>query len=222
MILWTTHRPCSGVVGKAWLTECFRSDLARLGDRELTICPRTDEIDADFRWQVFGATLTAAFVQCGSTGAAIIIAYLTDTTGLGCRSGSYLLYGMASTVAFLCFIMSVVCSRQALLRVENRGFLFSLFRGLSVVLRLLGRVLVLGNAAWLVVTSLFELVGFFDNCWCEGVVFERGEAAVVVLFKNAVDLAEKARPPWAGGVTLSGSAMLLSSVWFALLCRKPG
>ncbi|GAB1311470.1 hypothetical protein MFIFM68171_01680 [Madurella fahalii] len=196
--------------------------LAGLGDRELAICPRSDEVGADFRWQVFGATLTAAFVQWGSTGAAIIIAYLTDTKGLGCRSGSYLLYGTASTVAFLCFVLSVVCSRQALLRVQYRRFSFNLFRGLSVVLRLLGRVLVLGNSAWLVVTSLFELVGFFDNCWCEGVVFAKGEAAVVVLFKNAVDLAENARPPWAGGVALSGGAMLLSTVWFALLCRKPG
>lgn len=163
-------------------------------------------------------------VQWGTTGAAVAIAYLTDTKGLGCRSGSYLIYGVASTAAFLCLVMSAVCSRHALRRAGRspKGFAFHFFRALAVGLRLLGRVLVLANATWLVVASMFELVGFYDNCWCEGVVFQRGEAAFVVLFKSAVDLAESARPSWGGGVALSGGIMLLSPVWFWLLCRKSG
>lgn len=199
--------------------------------------PTADSLDADFRWQLLGATLTAALVQWGTTAPAIIIAYLTDVRGLGCRSGSYLLYGVFSTAAFLFYVLSVVCSRQAVLRIQGaeedgpedekwrrrgRGLAFHFFRVVSVLFRLLGRVLVLGNAAWLVVTSLFELVGFFDNCWCEGVVVIYGQSAWVALFKNAVDLAERASGPWAGSVAMSSCVMLLSYVWFALLCQKPG
>ncbi|KAL2259338.1 hypothetical protein VTK26DRAFT_7005 [Humicola hyalothermophila] len=192
--------------------------------------PPSSHLDADFRWQVLGAAVTAAVVQWGTTSPAIIIAYLTDVRGLGCRSGGYLMYGVLSTGAFLCYLLSVVCSRQALLRVQERdpkqgtrmGPAFYVFGGLSVALRALARVVVVGNAAWLVVSSLFELVGFFDNCWCEGVVFAWGDRAWVTLFKNAVDLAERASGPWAGSVAMSSCVMMLSYIWFALLCRKPG
>jgi hypothetical protein len=201
--------------------------LPRPSAPELTVQPTSDELDTDFGWQVIGATVTALVVQWGTTSPAIVIAYLTDVKGLGCRSGSYLLYGVFSTAAFLCCVLSVVCSRQALLRVQEpggrgTGFGFHFYRGLSVVLTLFGRVLVLGNSFWLVVTSLFELIGFFDNCWCEGVVVFKGDKAWVVLFKNAVDLAKTARGPWASGVALSSCVMLFSYLWFCLLCRKPG
>lgn len=193
--------------------------------KELTSYPRSDELDADFWWQVVGATTTALFVQWGTAGPAIIIAYLTDVKKLGCRSGSYLIYGVVSTVAFGLFFLSVVCSRAALLRHQRtgsrKGVAFNLFRALAVGFRLLGRTLAIENALWLIITSLFELIGFFDNCWCEGVVFAWGEDAWVVLFKNAVDLAENASGPWGGGIALSSCVMLFSYVWFALLCRKP-
>ncbi|KAK4170508.1 hypothetical protein QBC43DRAFT_250115 [Cladorrhinum sp. PSN259] len=194
---------------------------------ELTVYPRNDELDADFWWQVLGATLTALFVQWGTAGPAIIIAYLTDVKKLGCRSGSYLIYGVVSMVSFGVLLLSAVFSRAALLRyqaaIDGRkpGLAFNLFRALAVILRLLGRTMVVGNALWLIITSFFELIGFFDNCWCEGVVFAWGDRAWIVLFKNAVDLAENASGPWGGGIALSSCVMLLSYVWFALLCRKP-
>ncbi|KAK4226204.1 hypothetical protein QBC38DRAFT_237260 [Podospora fimiseda] len=196
---------------------------------ELRMYPRNDELDADFWWQVVGATLTALCVQWGTTGSAIIIAYLTDVKKLGCRSGSYLLYGVVSMVAFGAFLLSVVFSKAALVRHESMamdgrqpsGFAFHFFKTLAVGLRLFGRILVIGNALWLIITSFFELIGFFDNCWCEGVVFAWGDKAWVVVFKNAVDLAENASGPWGGGIALSSCVMLFSYVWFALLCRKP-
>ncbi|KAK3991277.1 hypothetical protein QBC44DRAFT_55928 [Cladorrhinum sp. PSN332] len=202
-----------------------------LAGSELTLHPRNDELDADFWWQVVGATLTALFVQWGTTGPAIIIAYLTDVKKLGCRSGSYLLYGVASTVSFGVFLLSIVFSRAALLRHQSMaaggrgksasGLAFHTFRALAVIFRLLARIMVVGNALWLIITSFFELIGFFDNCWCEGVVFAWGDRAWVVVFKSAVDLAENASGPWGGGIALSSCVMLFSYVWFALLCRKP-
>ncbi|KAK4461196.1 hypothetical protein QBC42DRAFT_270579 [Cladorrhinum samala] len=216
------HFQAAADVGR--VTRCCRLP-APDGDQQLTVYPQSDELDADFWWQVVGAIITALFVQWGTAGPAIIIAYLTDVKGLGCRSGSYLIYGVVSTVAFGLFFLSVVCSRAALLRHQKtggrKGVAFNVFRALAVGFRLLGRTLAIGNALWLIITSLFELVGFFDNCWCEGVVLVWGQDAWVVVFKSAVDLAENASGPWGGSIAMSSCVMLFSYVWFALLCRKP-
>ncbi|KAK4451197.1 hypothetical protein QBC34DRAFT_401507 [Podospora aff. communis PSN243] len=57
---------------------------------------------------------------------AIIIAYmyLTDVKGLGCRSGSYVIYGIAGTVAFLLLFASTIFSHAAMLKIqEQRGMM---------------------------------------------------------------------------------------------------
>uniref|UniRef100_A0A0D2XSW3 Uncharacterized protein n=1 Tax=Fusarium oxysporum (strain Fo5176) TaxID=660025 RepID=A0A0D2XSW3_FUSOF len=52
------------------------------------------EMGADVYKRMLEALVVALFAQWGTTGAAIIIAYYTPMVGFGCRSGSYLLYGI--------------------------------------------------------------------------------------------------------------------------------
>ncbi|KAL1839921.1 hypothetical protein VTJ49DRAFT_1009 [Mycothermus thermophilus] len=185
-------------------------------------------IDGEFYRQVLGAAATAAAVQWATAGSAIVISYLTDVRGLGCRSGGYLLYGVLSTAAFLSLMGSVHCSRQAILRHREEattghgGLSFQFWRALALVLRLVGKILVVGNAVWLMLSSLAELIGLFDSCWCHGVVFQWGDRAWVALFKSPSDLEERASGPWAGGVAMASCTMLFSYLWFALLCRRSG
>jgi len=66
---------------------------------------------------------------------------------------------------------------------------------LAVATRLLGRAVVISNAVWIVLSSLWELVKFYDSCWCEGTVFAAREKAWILMFKRAVDPSEKAEGP---------------------------
>ena len=202
---------------------------------KLAAYPDREDLDDRFPLQVIGAILVAAFLQWGTTTPAIIISILIDVKGLGCRSGGYLLYGLLSTGAFFCFLFSVVLTREAMLkvqkfeeaqlksqnpehlRVKGPGLLFHVYKIMSILLLLIGRVIVIANALWLVLTSLFELVGFYYNCWCESVYLVWRERAWVMLFKKGVDLAEQSRGPWVGSVTMSTLVMILSYLVFALL-----
>ena len=173
-------------------------------------------------FHILSAFAMAVCVQWGTTGAAIVIAYLTDAKGLGCRSGSYLLYGCLSTFAFALFFLSAVLSRAAVLRAETpkgrRGFAFGLLRAAAVTARLAGRAVAACNAMWIVLSSIWELIGFFDNCWCESTQLSWGDRAWVAMFKNTIELKDYATGPWAGGVFMSSFVMAVSYGVFWLFC----
>jgi hypothetical protein len=57
------------------------------------------------------AALLSLFVQWGTTGAAIFVAYYTPFVGMGCRSGSYLIYGITATTSWLLLVFSNFISR---------------------------------------------------------------------------------------------------------------
>ncbi|RDW75667.1 hypothetical protein BP5796_06488 [Coleophoma crateriformis] len=59
---------------------------------------------------VLTATILAITVQWGTTGAAIMIAYLTPVVGLGCESGSYILYGIVATLIWFLLVTSAYLS----------------------------------------------------------------------------------------------------------------
>ena len=184
------------------------------------------EIGPDLWFHIISAFFIASFVQWGTAGGAIVIAYLTDAKGLGCRSGSYLLYGVLSTIAFFLFFLSGLASRAAVLsRPIHPGggsVAFSLLRVAAVTTRLLGRLVAAGNAVWIVLSSIWELVGFFDNCWCQGTEFSWGSHAWVALFKNTFELKDHTTGPWAGGVVMSSFVMALSYAAFWLFCHDSG
>jgi hypothetical protein len=48
-----------------------------------------------------------------------MMAYLTPTVGLGCRSGSYLIYGVAATISWALFISSSLLSHAVALRYQG-------------------------------------------------------------------------------------------------------
>ena len=217
---------------------------------ELSEYPRWGELDSAFYRRIAIATLMGLFVQWGTTAAAIIISYLTEVRGLGCRSGGYTLYGILGVVSFVLLFCSSLFSHAAMLKHEDAqrerrklqseeigsdhssnetisspaslpSFSSSLtaFRGLAVITRILGRALVVANAAWILVGSVWELIGFYDTCFCDGVFLGRGWSGWILLFRDDAEMARAARQPWAGGVFLSAFVLAGSCCVFWLYCR---
>ena len=109
------HR--EGLLGNDACTEAY-SGLNRPG-REIYAYPEWSEVPPEV-WKGIGiSALLALFLQWGTTGAALMIAYLTPTKGLGCRSGAYLVYGTNATVAWSLLAMSSFFSHSAMLRYQN-------------------------------------------------------------------------------------------------------
>ncbi|KAE9363111.1 hypothetical protein N431DRAFT_475282 [Stipitochalara longipes BDJ] len=72
------------------------------------------EIDASVWHQMLIAAGAAIF-----TGPAIMIAYLTPTVGLGCRSGGYLLYGIGGTISWALTLCSSLLSHGTSIRYQD-------------------------------------------------------------------------------------------------------
>ncbi|RYP14614.1 hypothetical protein DL765_006285 [Monosporascus sp. GIB2] len=210
--------------------------------QDLKEYPEWRELDSGFYQRIVTAIAVALFVQWGTTGAATMISYLTEVRGLGCRSGGYMLYGILGVLSFVLLFASSIFSHAAMLRHEamqlgrhlkgkERGpssFVSpptlpppspTALRVLAVVTRMLGRVVVVSNAAWLILSSLWELVGFYNNCWCDGTVLSKGWSGWIVMFKDSSAMAADAREPWAGAVFLCVFVLAGSCFVFWLYCR---
>jgi hypothetical protein len=247
--------PCGTLPAYVPFKEMYRDESNRVGLRML------------------GAAFTAMLVQWGTTGAAIIIAYLTPVTGLGCRSGAYLLYGGLGTLGWALLVLAMIFSHQAMLRYQSgqcetspdvglrngnpqnqntasgqpphhrhppnghyqpinggsssadrsrptrRSLGFHIYSAMAVGCLLFGRLVVISNAAWLIIISLLEIVGVFDNCWCNANHISLGDRGWVLLFKGAPELKAEAEGVWKGGVALSVT-IALGSFFLLLLGSK--
>jgi hypothetical protein len=171
------------------------------------------------------SNIVAVTMQWGVTGSAIVISYLTEVRGLGCRSGSYLLYGILATSAHLLLLASVFLSHGAMLMYQDmhatnpqltnlntrpRSAKHEMLCKLAVATRYLGKTIATINAFWIILSSIFELIGFYESCWCTGTVLGLGERAWVVLFVSGDEMREEAEPSWIGGLAMSLLTMVLT------------
>ena len=152
------------------------------------------------------------------------------------------MYGVLGTAAWLCLFASMLLSHEVMLRYQ-RAHLHNTsvdFRrhasrlsdhainhyrqtwahwflcGAAVSLRYIGKTLCVVNSMWLIVSSLMEFAGGYDNCWCMGNALGMGSNGWVVLFKDASDLATSATLPWSFGLVLTLAVCLFSYAFFAL------
>lgn len=140
--------------------------------------PEWSEIAAEVWKRIFVAALFAVFVQWGTTGPGILIAYYTPTRGIGCRSGGYALYGGFATLVWILLTASMFFSHAALLRYQRehrntpaidfrkhntRTWGHSALCGAAVLTRVLGKLIAALNAFWLVLSSLLEYTGVYDR-----------------------------------------------------------
>ncbi|KAJ7318168.1 hypothetical protein DFH08DRAFT_401709 [Mycena albidolilacea] len=160
------------------------------------------------------AALVALCLTWGTTGAAILVAFFTPTKGLACRSGSYLIYGINSTLVWIMMVTSSVLAHYSTFTVSVKGRYFHtrstrLAGVLSIFLRRLGKVLASINTIWIVLACLFQFGSFFDRCWCDSSVFYLGTKNAYNVIDVAPEDVAALNAPWIGGVALaSGCAVL--------------
>ena len=179
----------------------------------------------------FIAALIALLVIWGALGAGILIAYQTPTTGLGCYSGSILIYGMLSTLSFVLFLWtsqlsSVYCRRleQNPIKPRNTPVLkrlgmFSL-RALTVLTRLAAKSIAVISALWEITLTILAYSNIFSNCWCDTVYFSRGITAYTTIFIDTNNISDYSRHIWFGGLFLSLLCCTFIAIFFTVSREK--
>lgn len=139
----------------------------------------------------------------------------TPVVGLGCQSGSYLIYGVMSTIIWITLFTSASLSHHlSLLREAAKPPPHWGLRLLTVATRLIGKSLAAANAAFMVVTSILPFTGLYDNCWCAACIPSLGRTAGwVILFASDAQIAATSKSAWVGGVTLSILSALFVTIY---------
>ncbi|KAJ6611596.1 hypothetical protein B0H10DRAFT_353009 [Mycena sp. CBHHK59/15] len=165
--------------------------------------------------QIWKAALVALFLQWGTTGVAAFVAYSTPSVGIGCRSGSYLIYGLAATVSWLVLILSNLLSHAVMQRVvrDPDGRIGSI-GWLAVGTRLGGKTLAICNAIWLVASGVMGDIGVFQSCWCQTDSLQYGQSGWAPVFKGQQDLRNVAQSIWIGGFIWSVAVCLIAGAFF--------
>jgi hypothetical protein len=162
------------------------------------------------------AGIVALLLQWGTTGAAIFVAYNTPPVGIGCRSGSYLIYGIAATVSWLLLVFSNVVSHALMQRLErDPSRQPGILGGLAVTTRLMGKAIAISNAGWLIASTVMEDIGFFQTCWCQTSAFQFGQNGWATVFKGPSDLRDVAGGIWIGGFIWSAAVCVITAAIFA-------
>ena len=174
-------------------------------------------------WErIFVASVFALGLQWSTTGSAIMIAVFTPTTGLGCRSGSYIIYGTISTVVWLTLLLSSYLAHYAGAR-HHCGRLHPGFNSVTVAQGLatfLGRLSILAascNTLWIIHASVFEFTNFYSTCYCNSSVLGRGVQRGYNLIITAGYDYRDTRTAWAGGFVFAGGCAAFYLLFLSLI-----
>ncbi|KAG0697778.1 hypothetical protein DFH29DRAFT_1020736 [Suillus ampliporus] len=171
--------------------------------------------------RMFVASCVSLALQWGTTGAATVVAYFTPTTGIGCRSLSYLIYAGISTLIWMMFLISSILAHYSAAYSHRPPLSARVILELSHWLRRMGKLWAIANFIWGVMACVFQYSSFYDTCFCNSSVIGRGDAAYNVLIVTAAQAAV-ARTAWAGAIVLAcGSASMFIGLMSLLLDTLP-
>ena len=182
--------------------------------------------------RMFLASALALMLQWGTAGAALIQVWYTPTrgenfmvlsalscllitiTGLGCRSASYLLYAILSTIVWMLLVASSILTHYASTaqyHFEGRAIRHwpaRAARRTSIIFRCLGKIIAAFNSLWVVVSCLFQFGSFYDNCYCNSSVFYLRDHAYNVIALLPGDLTS-IQSAWIAGICLAGGTAFI-------------
>lgn len=193
----------------------------RRGIREEIIAACSTPLRSIWAPGVWARIAFAAAIACAmqwfTTGAAIYITYLTPTVGLGCRSGSFLAYGIGGTFAWLLLLLSSVLSHlkdSEFKRSRTRHIL----EAVCITLDVTAKLVATANAIWIITLCIFQFSGFYSTCYCMSAAWELKERAhdMFVSWPDLVELGT--RTVWVSGIVSTGVVAFVYSafVYFAL------
>ena len=149
--------------------------------------------------------------QCHPSQHALSYILSTPVVGLGCQSGSYLLYGLAATQIWLILLLAAYLSHRHSLLMErsppyNRAqrYRSNLLAAVVICTRLVGKALAIANALFLVATSVLQFTGLYDTCWCNACIPSLGRLkGWVILFATDSEISAASSTSWWSGTALS-------------------
>lgn len=182
-----------------------------------------------FERMAFASCVSLA-LQWGTVGGAFLIEWFTPTTGMGCRSLTYLIYGAASTVIWMMLLISSILAHYYETysdRVPLSSYVPPSARvplsahiplsahvalALSHCLRKMGKLLAIVNSIWVFVTCILQYSDIYDTCFCNSSMISRGAAAYVTITETSAQAA-LASNAWIGALFLA----CISAITFVLL-----
>ena len=161
-------------------------------DSSNTTLPICHKIVRPSRWApgIWGRVTLAAFfallLQWGTVGAAVSIHYWQPPIGLGCRTLSFLLYGIAATVSmFFCLAASILAHMSRPLYGIPSRFKACMDGG-ALLCGYLGKTFAFLSGIGIIVICSFHSSGVYNNCTCASTTFDRGVYHVVILAVDEV------------------------------------
>jgi len=122
------------------------------------------------------ATCLALWLQWSATGAGMFVYYRMHPIGLGCRTIALLIYGILGTMSFLLLLGSSALAHLSRPRSGSRyrySRLRSFREGGAILSRWLGKAVGVTSGIGILVVSLIQPLGIFNNCWCLSMMFDR-------------------------------------------------
>ena len=164
--------------------------------------------------RIFVASIFALGLQWSTTSSAAIIVIFTPTTGLGCRSGSYILYGIVSTMIWLTMLLSSYLAHCAKVKHDrgdpSRSGLNSanLAKRLATFLRRASTFAAVCNTLSIILACVFQFSDFYSTCYCNSSVLGRGAEYAFNIIAPGYDY-DGTRAAWIGGITLASGYVIL-------------
>jgi hypothetical protein len=132
-------------------------------------------------------TCVALALQWGTTGAGILIYYEMHPIGLGCRTTSLLIYAILGTLSFFLLLASSIFAHLSRPRPGSK-YRYSRSQSFqqtaAILCRWFGKGLGMIAGLGMLVISLVQPLGIFDNCWCSTKTFDRPAEAVAFMVGN--------------------------------------
>ncbi|KAG2151698.1 hypothetical protein BD769DRAFT_1623497 [Suillus cothurnatus] len=153
------------------------------------------------------ASCASLALQWGTVGAALLVSWFTPTTGIGCRTMGYFLYGVISTLIWMMLLMSSILAHYSAAYSHRPPPSARVALALSHCLRWTGKLCAYSN--------------FYDRCFCNSSVFSRRGGAYAVIIETAAE-AKRTKAAWIGALALAcTSASVFLGVVYLLLDTVP-
>ena len=126
-----------------------------------------------------------------------------------------MLYGVLSTVIWIILVLSSFLSYYSTTTPAG-GIQAWIARHSSIFLRRLGKVIAFFNAAWIVVSCMFQFSNFYDRCYCNSSVLGRGARNAFCVIQITHEEVVGLKGAWIGGAFLAAGSTIICVIFVNL------
>ncbi|KUJ15989.1 uncharacterized protein LY89DRAFT_783227 [Mollisia scopiformis] len=151
-----------------------------------TAYPKWSEVVRGTWMRFIMANILGLVVQWGTSGPGIYVMYYTPPVGLGCDSGGLLIYAVGATLSWALLNLGSLLSHTALLHYQRyhdkfpsqpildcykRTYSHTFLCGAAVITRVLGKLVAVINACWILVWSFLTYTNVMQTPYCTTAYF---------------------------------------------------